>query len=129
MNYKRLTKRDGFGNADIIGLDSSEIYGELDFDETNILTKALNRFATLEDKLENGTLIELPIVAMINQTLENGELMNAYTKCAICKNRTELGGCKVTACSFRPYESETTNYTATECKQSDTVKEFGIEEV
>lgn len=54
--------------------------------------------------------------------------MNDYTKCAICKNRNEFGGCKVTACSFRPYESETTNYTATECKQSDTVKEFGIEE-
>ena len=54
--------------------------------------------------------------------------MKDFTKCAICKNRTELGGCEVTACTFHPYKSETTNYTATECKQSDAVKEFGIEE-
>ena len=58
--YKRLTKRDEFGNADIIGLSTEKLYSELCFDETNLLTKALNRLARLEDKIENGTLIELP---------------------------------------------------------------------
>lgn len=58
--YKRLTERDVFGNADIIGLSSEKLYSELCFSETNLLTKALNKLAELETKLENGTLIELP---------------------------------------------------------------------
>lgn len=58
--YKRLTERDEYGNADIIGLSTEKLFGELYFDEINLLTKALNKLAFLEDKIENGTLVELP---------------------------------------------------------------------
>lgn len=60
MSYKRLTIRDEFGNADIFGVDSELLYDELSFKEANALTKAFNRLAELEDKIENGTLVELP---------------------------------------------------------------------
>ncbi len=56
--YKRLTIRDEFGNADIFGVDSELLYNELTFTEANALTKAFNRLAELEDKIENGTLID-----------------------------------------------------------------------
>lgn len=46
---KRLTKRDEFGNADIIGVDSEELQCNLDFDEFNKVTNALNRLAEYED--------------------------------------------------------------------------------
>lgn len=57
-DYKRLTERDEFGNADIIGLDSHELVSGLHFDELNKLTSALNRFAELEDKIESGELVD-----------------------------------------------------------------------
>lgn len=56
-DYKRLTERDEFGNADIIGLDSNELACALDFDGLNKLTFALNKLASLEDKIESGELI------------------------------------------------------------------------
>ena len=58
--YKRLTERDMFNNADIIGLSTEKLYSELCFSETNLLTKALNKLAELEDKIEQKVLIELP---------------------------------------------------------------------
>lgn len=45
----RLTERDGYGNADIIGVDSMELQGNLDFDEFVRATNALNRLADYED--------------------------------------------------------------------------------
>lgn len=57
--YKRLTERDEYGNADIIGVDSSNWQFNLTFEELVKVTKALNRLADLEDKIENGTLVEL----------------------------------------------------------------------
>lgn len=57
---KRLTERDEFGNADIIGVDSGELQGNLGFKELNRVTCALNRLAELEDKLESGQAFELP---------------------------------------------------------------------
>lgn len=59
---RRLTERDEFGNADIIGVDSAELQGNLGFNELNRVTRALNRLAELEDKLENGQLLELPCI-------------------------------------------------------------------
>ena len=59
MSYKRLTIRDEFGNADIFGVDSELLYNGLSFTEANALTKAFNRLALLEDKIENGTLKEV----------------------------------------------------------------------
>lgn len=58
-DYKRLTERDEYGNADIIGLSTEKLFGELYFDEINLLTKALNKLAFLETKIENGTLKEV----------------------------------------------------------------------
>lgn len=55
-DYERLTERDEFGNADIIGVDSEILAGALDFDGLNKLTSALNNFADLEDKIESGEL-------------------------------------------------------------------------
>ena len=51
LSVKRLTERDAFGNADIIALSDMmpEIYAELSFSETNVLTDALNRLAAYED--------------------------------------------------------------------------------
>lgn len=57
--YKRVTTKDEYGNADILGVDSELLYDGLSFNETNILTNALNRLAELEDKIENGTLKEV----------------------------------------------------------------------
>lgn len=59
-DYKRLTERDEFGNADIIGIDSKLLYENLMGEETNKLTNALNRFAELEDMIEQGLLVKLP---------------------------------------------------------------------
>lgn len=42
---KRLTERDEFGNADIIGVDSADLQLNLEFDELNKTTNALNRLA------------------------------------------------------------------------------------
>ena len=59
MKDERLTKRDEFGNADIIGVDSCELYGDLPFEQFNKVTDALNKLAQLEDEIENGTLVRL----------------------------------------------------------------------
>lgn len=59
-DYKRLTERDEFGNADIIGVDSCDLQGNLPFEQFNLVTKALNRFASLEDKIESGELRYVP---------------------------------------------------------------------
>lgn len=57
-DYKRLTERDEFGNADIIGIGSYMLASELNFDEFKKLTSAINRFAELEDKIESGELVD-----------------------------------------------------------------------
>ena len=46
---KRLTERDEYGNADIIGVDCVLLQGDLAFEETNLVTEALNRLAEYED--------------------------------------------------------------------------------
>ena len=46
---KRLTERDEYGNADIIGVISADLQGNLDYDEMNAVTEALNRLAEYED--------------------------------------------------------------------------------
>ena len=45
----RLTERDEYGNADIIGVDSQDLQLNLDFDELNRVTRALNKLAEYED--------------------------------------------------------------------------------
>lgn len=46
---KRLTERDEFGNAGIIGVASEELQGGLPFEQFNRVTAALNRLAAYED--------------------------------------------------------------------------------
>jgi len=48
-NFKRLTERDEFGNADIIGVDSADMQLHLEFNGMNAVTDALNRLADYED--------------------------------------------------------------------------------
>ena len=47
--FKRYTERDEYGNADIIGVDSADLQGNLDFEEINAVTDALNRLAAYEE--------------------------------------------------------------------------------
>ena len=60
MKYERITERDEYGNADIIDVDMLEMFGHLTFTDLFRVTKALNRLAELEDKIEDSTLVELP---------------------------------------------------------------------
>lgn len=46
---ERLTERDEYGNADIIGVDSADLQLNLNFNEFNQVTEALNRLAAYED--------------------------------------------------------------------------------
>lgn len=57
---ERLTERDEFENADIIGVDSMDLQCNLAFDELNKVTNALNKLAYYEDLEEQGKLKKLP---------------------------------------------------------------------
>ena len=57
---ERFTERDEFGNAGINGVESMDLQCNLEFDEFNRVTDALNRLADYEDLEEQGKLLELP---------------------------------------------------------------------
>lgn len=57
---ERLTQRDEFGNTDIVGVDSADLQLNLDFEEFNRVTNALNKLADYEDLEEQGLLVKLP---------------------------------------------------------------------
>ena len=57
---ERLTERDEFGNADIIGVDSMDLQCNLGFKEFNKVTNALNKLVEYEDLEEQGKLPKLP---------------------------------------------------------------------
>ena len=59
MNTKRLTERDEYGNANIIGVNSANLQLNLDFDEFNIVTEALNKLADYEDAEDQKRLVFL----------------------------------------------------------------------
>lgn len=56
---ERLTKKDEYGNADILGVDSRDLLN-LDFGSFNKVTNALNKLAEYEDLEEQGMLLRLP---------------------------------------------------------------------
>lgn len=58
--HERLTKRDEFGNADIIGVSSPDLQLNLNFAEINRVTYALNKLADYEDAEERGLIVRLP---------------------------------------------------------------------
>lgn len=55
---ERLTERDEFGNANIIGVESSDLQLNLGFEELNKVTAALNKLAEYEELEEKGKLIK-----------------------------------------------------------------------
>lgn len=61
--YKRLTKKGSYYDKDDHDLDLVLELDENHYEivqDINVICKKLNRLAELEDKIENGTLIELP---------------------------------------------------------------------
>lgn len=85
MKYERLTKRDEFGNADVIDVDEVALYSHLTFADMNRVTEALNRLAELEDKIERRELVELPkgAVVLIPKRAEEMRLANEERKQAV----------------------------------------------
>ncbi len=57
---ERLTEYDTYGNADIIGVDSMDLQCNLECDEFNKVTYALNKLAEYETLEEQGKLQKLP---------------------------------------------------------------------
>lgn len=53
---ERLTERDEFGNANIIGVDSMDLQCNLGFDEFKRVTNALNKLAEYEDLEREGKM-------------------------------------------------------------------------
>ena len=49
VKTKRLTERDEYGNADIIGVDSADLQMNLEFEQLNLVTCALNQLAHYEE--------------------------------------------------------------------------------
>lgn len=72
---ERLTERDEFGNADIIGADSADLQLNLGYDEFNLVTKALNRLAFYED---TGLEPEEIKAIMLGSASMNFENLNGY---------------------------------------------------
>lgn len=60
---EKLTERDEFGNANIIGVESSDLQLNLGFEELNKVTAALNKLAEYEELEEKGRLIK-PFVGL-----------------------------------------------------------------
>lgn len=76
----RLTNRDEFGNADIIGVDMT-IFLELPFDEFNLVTRAINKLAYYEEnEPKKGKWIKT------NDYVTCAYGCMDYVKCSCCKN-------------------------------------------
>ena len=57
---KRLTERDEYGNAGIIGVDSMKLEYDVISDVYDKLTDAMEKLAEYEDLEEQGKLLKLP---------------------------------------------------------------------
>lgn len=80
---ERLTERDEFGNADIIGVDSMDLQCNLAFNEFNKVTNALNKLAEYEDLEEQGKLVRLSYNAndlsdKLSETPYNGDNIGGH---------------------------------------------------
>lgn len=58
---KRLTERDEFGNAGIIGVDYMKLEYDVGFDDYDKLTDAMEKLAEYEDLEEQGKLLKLKL--------------------------------------------------------------------
>lgn len=61
MKYERLTKRDSNGKAHYIKTPQSSYIQTVLEEQKEIEKEGLDRLCDLETKIENGTLIELPV--------------------------------------------------------------------
>lgn len=78
----RLTERDEFGNADIIGVCMEDLVICLGFEELNLVTAALNKLADYETAEEMAAEEqEMPVIAK----WENGP--DEYPYCTFCEYR------------------------------------------
>ena len=91
----RLTERDEYGNADIIGVDSADIQLNLAFDELNLVTDALNKLARYED-----TGLKPEQIEALQQQLEPlqgkavliiGDMPESCLKCKLSFSRANTG--------------------------------------
>ncbi len=71
---KRLTVYDEYGNADIIGVDISDLQQTYSFKEFNLITDALNRLAAYEDTGKEPK--EIYDMAKAEAALERGKNEN-----------------------------------------------------
>lgn len=58
--YKRLTRRNEYGTA-LVKCEACYIQDKCDFTKETCCEELQDRLAELEDKIENGTLVELPL--------------------------------------------------------------------
>ena len=82
---ERLTERDEFGNADIIGVDSEDLQLNLDFEQMNKVTYALNKLAEYEDLDEQGLLLRSPLKIGDTVYSVTRDFISEYTICSIEK--------------------------------------------
>lgn len=80
-DMERLTRRDEFGNASIIGVNSADIRLNLFCDEFNKVTDALNKLAEYEDLEEEGLLLKPPckvgdIVYIVGETMVSRDIVS-----------------------------------------------------
>ena len=89
--YKRLTKK-----ADVILLDCEYSCGSLHLD-------VIKRLGELEDKIENGTLVELPCkVGDILYRVVKGLPISEWKVTSICFNRADMTDYVITATASNP---------------------------
>ena len=82
---ERLTEYDEFGNADIIGVDSEDLQLNLDFEQMNKVTNALNKLAEYEDLEEQGLLLRLPLKIGDTVYSVTRDFISEYKICSIEK--------------------------------------------
>ena len=68
--YKRLTKRTANGKATRIKTSTSNYIGTIYEEELILNQEIIDRLAELEDKIEAGTLIELPCKVIIERVID-----------------------------------------------------------
>jgi hypothetical protein len=83
--FERLTERDEYGNTDIVGVESADLQLNLEFDEFNKVTNALNRLAAYEDSgLSPEEVQELAQAKADGRMVERGAWINGY--CSNCNS-------------------------------------------
>ena len=91
--FERLTERDEYGNTDIVGVESADLQLNLEFDEFNKVTNALNRLAAYED---TGLAPEQIEALTADKDEQAGRIMRYDT--ALRQAKEALKYCAISAC-------------------------------